>query len=586
MRFWLFILVACVCLAGTAAETPQAHVSKKDRQAAEKQFSHAVELQKSGHVDQALQAMERAVQLFPGNIEYFTAREMLRQQLVGGYLSRGNRAAQTGDKAGAAAQFREALSIDPENGYAQQRLRDVSPSEDPEGRSTLELLASVDQTDVAPANGKKSIHARGDTRSVFTQIGQAFNISVQFDQALPSRTLRFDLDDVDFYTAMELAGKMTRTFWTPVSAHEIIVAGDTQDMRRQYERLSLRTFYLGNATSAAELTDLANVLRNIFEIRIVNVEAAQKAITVRAPRKTVEAAALFLENVMDARPEVMLDVQAIELDISKATQYGLDLPNSFSVFNIYSEINRVLGSDAQAVINQLSQTGTINPATIPAGDLANLQGSPLLAPFVFFGKGLGLTGISAPPISGNLSLNSSIASTLDHVTLRAVDGESALFRLGDRFPIVTGSFSTIAVSGQAAANLGNVPQFQYVDLGLTLTVKPHYQAGDEIRLDFELQIQGLGTASLNNIPELTNRSFKGNITVKAGEPSVIAGEMSEQEARSTNGYPGIGQVAGASAVLNSNSKQRTQSQILVVVTPYVVREPLHNQGRSVFWDVQ
>lgn len=585
MRWWLFILVFSVCLAGAAGEKPHPNVAKKDRQAAEKEFTRALELQKSGRVDEALQAVTHAVQLFPGNVAYLTAREMLRQQIVGAYLERGNRLAQAGDNAGAVAQFRESLSMDPENSYVQQRLHDVSPPDDPERQRTLELLASVDQIQLAPAGGKRSIHLRGDTRSVYTQIGQAFNVFVQFDQGLNVRPLRFDLDDVDFYTAMSLAGKMTKTFWAPVSSHEVMVAADTQELRRQYERLSMRTFYLGNATSPSDLVDVANVLRTIFEMKIVTVEAGRNAITVRAPRESVEAAGIFMDNVMDARPEVMLDVQEIEFDSDKAAQYGLDLPTSFVVFNIPSEIRRVLGGDAQAVINQLSQTGTINPASIPAADLANLQGSPLLAPFIFFGKGLGLTGIATPPISGQLSLNSSIRATLEHVTLRAVDGETTTFRVGDRFPIVTGTFSTVAVSGQASAVVGNVPQFQYADLGLTLKIKPHYLSGDEVKLDFDLQIQGLGAASLNNIPELTNRSFKGNITVKAGEPSVIAGEIDDQQLRSTHGYPAIGQVAGLQTVVNSNSNQRVHNQLLVVVTPYVLRKPFHDHGSSVFWSL-
>jgi type II secretory pathway component GspD/PulD (secretin) len=586
MRLWLFILIACLSLPATAAEKTHDHVSKKDRQAASKEFSRASELQKSGHIEEALESMSHAVDLFPGNVEYLTAREMLVQQLVGNYLTQGDRLAQTGNNAGAAQKFRQALAMDPQNGYLQQRLHDVSPPEDPDRRNTLELLASVDQIDLMPAKGTKSIHVRGDTRALYSQIGQAFDVSVRFDPGVVAKSVRFDLDDVDFHTAMNLAGKMTRTFWAPASNHEIIVAPDTQDMRRQYERLSLRTFYLGNAASPSDLTDMANVLRNIFEMRIVNVETAQNAITVRAPRATVDAASALIENLMGARPEVMIDVQALEYDTNKTAQYGLSLPTSFEVFNVYSEINRVLGADAQTVINQLSTTGTINPSTIPANDLANLQGSPLLAPFVFFGKGFGLTGVSTPPISGTLSLNSSVSATLEHVTLRAVDGETTTFRVGDRFPIVTGSFSTVAVSGTASASLGNVPQFQYEDLGLTLKIKPHYQADGTVRLDFELQIQGLGTASLNNIPELTNRSFKGNITLKAGEPSVIAGMMSDSELRSTNGYPAIGQVAALSPVINNNSKQRTHTQLLIMVTPYVERGPLHNKAGTVFWNLQ
>jgi type II secretory pathway component GspD/PulD (secretin) len=584
MRFWLFTLVFCMGLAASAADQKAPHVSKKDRQAAAKEFSRALELQKSGHVDEALEAVSVAVQLDPGNVEYVTAREMLRQQLAGGYLSQGNRLAQGGDKAGAAAKFRAALAIDPENSYAKQRLHDMTP-EDPERQQTLELLASVDQVRIAPAPGKKSIHVQGDTRSAYAQIGQAFNVSVLFDQGLTSRSVRFDLDDADFYTAMSLIGKMTKTFWAPVTSREVIVAGDNQEMRRQYERFSLRTFYLGNATSATDLQDVANVLKTVFEMRFVTVDNGRNAIVVRGPREVVDAAGTFIEGLMDARPELMVDLQALEIDTTKAAQYGITLPTSFVVFNIPSEIRRVLGADAQAVINQLLQTGTINPATIPASALANLQGSPLLAPFLFFGKGYGLTGVVTNPITGNLSLNTSVATVLDHVTLRATDGETATFRVGDRFPIAIGSFSTIAVSGTNAANLGSVPQFQYEDLGLTFTVKPHYQAEGDVKLDFELQIQGLGTASLNNVPELTRRSFKGNITAKAGEPSVVAGEINDQELRSTRGYPAIGKVSGLTPVLNNNSNQVTHSQILVVVTPYVVRKPFHGRGSNVFWSL-
>ncbi len=94
---------------------------------------------------------------------------------------------------------------------------------------------------------------------------------------------------------------------------------------------------------------------------------------------------------------------------------------------------------------------------------------------------------------------------------------------------------------------------------------------------------GLGTVSINNIPELANRSFKSTITVREGEPSVITGAVNDQETRAIQGYPAIGQVPGLRSVISSNSKQRTHTQILVVVVPHVVRQPLHEQGTGTFW---
>jgi general secretion pathway protein D len=574
------LLLAGMCSV-SAQETDGSSAPDVER-TGESEFTRAQQLEKSGLPEEALTAVSHALELSPGNPQYAQAREILRQQIVRNRLETGDRLADSGDKAGAAAQFRAAINIDPQNTYLQQRLHDVS-AEDPERERTLQLLASVDQIDLAPAPGRKSIHVRGDTRALYTEIARAFGLTAQFDETLTSRSVRFDLDDVDFYTAMSWAGKMTRTFYAPIATHQFIVAADNQEMRRAYERQSLRTFYVGNALSATDLTDVVNALRNVFQIAIVNVEPSQSAITVRAPRQTVDAAAGFIENLMDARPELLIDVQEIEIDTDKASQYGLVLPTSFEAFNVFSEIYRVLGPDAQGVINQLKTTGTIDPSTIPTADLANLQGSPLLSPFVFFGKGYGLTGISTPPISGHLSQTRSISTNMEHATLRALDGETVTFRVGERFPLLTGTFNNVALVGRVAAQVGSTPQFQYTDLGLTLKIKPHYHIDDTVRLDFEFEIQGLGTASLNDIPELTARSFNGNISVKAGEPSVITGQINEQETRATQGYPGLGQVPVLQTIINSNSSDRTHNQVLIVVTPHVVRRAFHDHGSSVWW---
>ena len=105
MRYWLLVLILAVTAAcpATGAST---HVSKKDRQAAEKEFKRAMDLQQAGKVDEALEAASHALLLNPGSVEYATAKEMLRQQIVGLCLTRGNNLAAAGDQAGARAQFR------------------------------------------------------------------------------------------------------------------------------------------------------------------------------------------------------------------------------------------------------------------------------------------------------------------------------------------------------------------------------------------------------------------------------------------------------------------------------------------------
>lgn len=584
MRLFLAAMIVFLC-AGAYSVSAQDYDGTQyiEPNPAAAEFARAQQYERSGRNEEALAAASQAVKLAPANAEYLEAREMLRQQVVAGHLDSGNRLAEVGENAAAAAQFRAAIAVDPDNSYLQQRLRDVSP-DDNEERRTLQLLAAVDPVEMTPAPGKKSFHVRGDTRALYTEIAKAFNLNAQFDESLTPHTVRFDVDDVDFYTAAGLAGKLTRTFWSPLSRQQFIVATDNPEMRKQYEQYSMRTFYLGDALIAADISDVVNALRNVFGINLVSTEASQNAITIRAPRAAVDAASDFIENLMQAKPEMMIDVKEIEIDTDKSSQYGLVLPNSFTVFNVYSEIYSALGSAAQGVINQLQTTGTINPALIPAGDLANLQGNPLLSPFIFFGAGYGLTGVTYSPISGTLKKTTSISTNFEHATLRASDGEKVTFRVGERFPLLTGTFTNVALTGTSASVVGNTPQVQYTDLGLILTIKPHYQLGDEIRMDFEFEVQGLGAATLNNIPELTTRSFKGSVTCKAGDPSVITGQINEQETYAASGYPGVTQVPVLQSILSSTMKDRTHNQVLIVITPHVVYRPFHDRGSSTWWN--
>lgn len=577
------------CLACMAADKPKSAVpgvSKEDKKAAEKQFKDAQDLQRAGRPDDALVAVLKAEELVPGNVEFMTMGEMLRQQIVGEHMEAGNHLAAAGDSAGAAQRFRMALSIDPQNSYAAQRLRDVEPPDgDAEHKHVLQLLASVDQINLEPTPGRKNFHFQGDTRQLYTQIGAAFGVFMEFDSNLTSRVIRFDLDNVDFYTATDLAGKMTKSFWSPISNNTAMVASDTPETRKQYERLALRTFYVGNVSAQTDLNDLVNVMRTIFDMKFVSIQPGQNTITVRAPREQVEAAASLLDNLMDAKPEISLEVTEYEIDTDRTRDMGLNLPTSFQVFNIPSEIRRVLGSDAQSVIDQLNKTGSIDPSKISPTALANLAGSPLLGPFLIFGKGNGLTGITAPPISAKLAMNSSIATNLEAMTLRAIDGEAATFRVGTRFPIVNSTFSNVAVSTRGQVQVGNTPQFTYEDLGITLKATPHYHSNGDITLAMDLKVQGLGTLSINSIPDITSRSYVGTITVHDGDQSVIMGLLSEQELRSIQGFPILSTLPGLRTVLGTNSKERIHNELLIVITPHVVRKPFHDRGSSVFWNV-
>ena len=577
------IILLLSCLICAAADKPPSGPSQHDLKAAQKSFEHALKLQKQGRFQEAFAEANHAVVLVPANMQYLTTRELLRTQVAGRLINDGNLLAEGGNAKAAESEFKQALAVDPQNGYAEERLRNVTP-ENPEHEHILQMLASVEDVNVNPKPGKQSFHVRGDTRDLYEAIGRVFGIVFDYDQALTSQRVRFDVDNLDFYTALKLAGKLTHTFWAPVSSNRAMVANDNQEMRRQYERLSLQTFYVSNVENVADLNDVVNILRNVFEVRLVSISPAQNTITVRAPKAQMAIISAMLDDMIQGRPEVLIDIKAFELNYDKQKQSGLALQNNFTIFNVYSEIYKALGPSAQTVINQLQQTGTIDPSKIPIGTLSTLQGSPLLQPFIFFGKGYGLTGINVSPISGSFSSNSSSMQNLEHVTMRASNSHPATLTIGTRFPIQLASFTNVSISQQGLPVVGSAtPQIQYEDLGLTFKATPHLQTENNVNLEMQLEIKGLGAAQLNGVPVITNRSYSGSITVKDGEPSVVAGVIEEQTTRSANGYPVIGALPFFSSVLNTNSRNRTRTEVLVVITPHIIRKPYHHL-ENILWD--
>ena len=178
-------------------------LSKKESKEAKAAFTDGLKLQHARHMQEALEAFDKAAQLDPHNVNYVTARELARQQLVFDDLQRGNEAISQGRQTEASADFRSALQLDPKNDFAQQRLRDVVGEWTPQASSAPRVLEDAGELRVQPDALKGSFHYRGNGTDLLTQVARAFGIAAVFDESVVSRPVQFDIDDVDFYSAMQ-----------------------------------------------------------------------------------------------------------------------------------------------------------------------------------------------------------------------------------------------------------------------------------------------------------------------------------------------------------------------------------------------
>jgi general secretion pathway protein D len=563
---------------GTASCEP----SKKEIQEAGAAFAKGLKLQRAKRQDEAFDQFETAARLAPRDVEYVTAREMTRQQLVFDHLERGNAEMRENRQIEALAEFRTALQLDPQNTFAQQRLTDALGEWAPKTAAAPQVVEDAEELRVAPSVALADFHYLGDSRGLLTQVASAFGVTASFDDSVVSRQLRFNLGGADFYTAMAAACQMTHTFWTPMDSKQILLAAESAQNHRQFDRMALRTFYLPGVSSPQELNDIANVLRNLFEIRLVTPQPGASKIVVRAQRNVLDAATRLLEGLGDSRPQVMLDVHVYEIANTLTRNMGLQIPNTFNLFNIPAgALAGLAGQNIQDLINQLISSGGINQSGSQAlsGLLAQLSGqqsSIFSNPLATFGGGLTLMGLSLGTAGVQLSLNESTVKTLEHATLRIAQGTEGTFRVGTRVPILNASFAPVFNTPAIASVIQNnsfqspFPSFNYEDVGLSIKAKPVVSGNSDVRLDLELQFRALQSQSFNGVPVISNREYKGSISLKNGEPAVVAGAVTHSEQRSLNGIPGLGSVPGLNQVMTSNSKENDEDELLIVITPRVV----------------
>src|ERR1700722_18273154 len=603
-----FLLLAGVCFAADTASTspcsnsggaPTCSGSTKDLKAARQAFARGLKLEKSGtanpqDLDQALYEFQEASRLVPENIEYLTAREMTREHLAGLHLQHGNADLLDGKQVEALAEFRTALNLDPQNEFAQQRINDALGPAPVRTASPPQLVGSSDVLALKPIDAHHDFHYRGDSRGLITAVASSYGLTVVFDDSVLSRHVRFDLDNADFATAMQEASAVTKSFSVALEETVIFTSADTQENHRLFDRMGLRTFYIPGVSGPQDLTEIMNSLRTLFEFKFVSLNASASTIAIRAPKAGREAATEFLGQLNSPRPEVMLDLKVFQISHTYARNMGLHVPDNFNLFNIpAAALTGLAGGNIQDEINQLIASGGINQAgnqTI-AALLAQLQGqanSIFSQPLATFGGGLTLMGLSLDQLSAVLSMNESSVRSLEHVQLRASQEKEATFKLGSRYPILNASFAPIYNNPAIASVIGNqsftapFPSINYEDIGLTLKAKPLVHNNSDVALELEMQFRTLGSTNTNGIPDILNREFKGGILIKEGEPAVVAGMLSQSDQRSLNGLPVFSNIPGFGVLTSQNSRQEEDDELLILITPYVVRSSERTEAPEIW----
>jgi general secretion pathway protein D len=576
-------------------------VNAQQARTAQKFYVQGVRAVEKGDVDAAEKAFAKASKADPSNHEYALDWQIARQHSVTKLIQDADKARITGHPEVARAKLAQALEMDPKNPEVAQHIDALANVNQEPSDSVLATLAPP--IDLTPKPGLQSFHFRSTEQDVVRRVVEAYGLKMVDDGSLATKTIRFDADDVDFTQAAHLLNLSTNSFMVPLDPVRVLVAKESKENHDKYDRLALETLRLPGLT-AAEFSDMSNLARNVLGVQQTAAQPELGTLTVRAPVANLRALNETLADLLDGKSEVLLDVKIYEVENTKTTLYGIQLPQTTTVFNVSTELNSVISQNSslvqQIISSGLAQAGdlaAIAAILIASGEVSS---SILTQPFATFGGGLTLTGLTSNGLNGNLSFNAADTRSLNQIQIRLDDQAEGTVRSGTRYPITTSSYSSITPSsvnipgitspglssilsglGLSASSLSSIPpipQVQYEDLGLTFKVTPRIERNDDVVLKLDLKIQALQGASLNGLPVLTNRSYTANIHLVNGASALVIGNLSRQESNAVSGTPGLTELPGFTA-LSSTTKEYDVSNLAILITPHLIRRR-HNELRG------
>jgi len=371
------------------------------------------------------------------------------------------------------------------------------------------------------------------SRDVFTAISRLANISVIFDSTFRDTPVTVDLRNATLDDALTTVSGATRTFFRVTAPKTIIVIPDTPAKRREYEEEIVKTFYLSNA----DLKETMDLLRMVLDARRISPTTATNALTIKDSPERIAAASRVINAIDKARPEVIIDVELIEVDRTKLQEYGLQIasPGSPGINGSVSIDNGTTGISLSALRN-LSQSDIL---------LANL-----------------------PSLYYRLLKSDTNTRTLANPQLRTTDGVGATARFGDQVPVPVTTFAPIATGGVSQQP---ITSFNYQNIGVNIDITPRTHHDDDVSLQLKIAVTNISGTGFGGLPTFGNREITTVIRLRDGETNMLAGLIRDEERHSLDGLPGLSDLPLVGHLFGHTTKSITQTDVILTLTPHIIR---------------
>jgi general secretion pathway protein D len=541
--------------------------------------------------DAALTLYEQALETDSREPAYLLAEQRVKPLASNAHVENGKKLLNQQKLNEALVQFNKALLTDPSSMIALQMInqtnqmlkqRDRSPAGTviltpaEQARQDVEKRIGLLQAPptLRPINSQISNLKMNNqsARVLYESVGKLAGINVLFDPAGiegqggvggGARNFNLNLTDVTLEEALGDVALVTHTFWKPVSRNAIFVTSESEQKRQEYQDEVVRVFYIQNASTVNEFTDIFNAIRvgsklntGIFQV------ASQNAIIARGSPDTMSIVEKLIHDLDRPKAEVLVDIMVMEVSKSKITNLGAALQGTTLGGTTATGIAIPV---TPGTTTTSGTTTTTTGATIPLSNIGKLSSNQF--------------SLALPSAMVEAFLTDATTRLLDRPELRVTDGGKSILKVGSKIPYVSGSLNS------AVATPGSIPyattQFQQIDVGVNIELQPHVNGPNDISMHIKVEVSSVTqTETIAGVqqPIIGQKVNEADLRMQDGEASLLGGLTSASDSLSVAGIPGITNIPVLGYLFGTHSKDRERDDIVIALVPHIIRAPILNNS--------
>ena len=319
-----------------------------------------------------------------------------------------------------------------------------------------------------------------------------------------------------------------------IDDNTVLIYPDTSRKINQYQDMVIRSFYLEYADPAT----ISSLLKNMLGIKQIQTDDRLPMVMIKDVPEVMVLAEKLIKSQDMPEPEVMLDIQIMEIRRTVTESLGLNWPSQLTVLTSGDNLTYQALKDITS-----SQIGVSpNPNAI------------------FNGQDAGVNLLSNPRI-------------------RVKNKDKAQIHIGDRVPVITSNVSSNGVISDSV---------QYIDAGLKLEVQPQVSMSGDVNIKLKLDVSSIGesirTQSGAVVPQLGTRSTTTQLRLKDGETQILAGLISDEERQTIDKVPGLGDIPWLGRLFSSQVDETSKTELVLLITPHIIRSARSPEaGMAEYW---